>query len=181
MPAYAALLRGINLGGHRLKMDTLRSAFSDWGFTDPQTLLASGNVVFQAKQTDPALIKAAVESGIKTSFGFPSTAVIRTTEQLADLVAADPPQSLKVTKQTKLHVTFLEDPLNAQIALPYESSDPEFEVRKIDDLHLFNIVTLGPNTGTLDLMDYLEKQFGHSATTRTWNTVLKIHTRLQGA
>jgi uncharacterized protein (DUF1697 family) len=181
VPKYTALLRGVNLGGRRLKMDELRRAFADWGFGNPATILASGNVVFESDETDPAAVKAAVESGMQSSFGFASTALIRTAPQIAALVAADPAKGLKVTKDTKLHVTFLEEPLGAGIKLPYKSSEPDFEVRAIDPLHLFDIVTLGPKTGTVDLMDFLGKTFGDSATTRTWNTVLKIHAQLQDA
>ena len=181
MSRYVALLRGINLGKRRLKMDELRRAFADWGFANPTTLLASGNVVFDAQESDPAAVRATVESSMLSSFGFEAPTVIRTAPQIEALVAADPTQGVEVTKATKLHVTFLEHPLSDAIALPFKSAEPDFEVRKIDDLHLFNIVVLGPSTGSLDLMNWLEKNFGNGATTRTWNTVLKIHARLEDA
>ena len=45
---FVALLRGINLGKRRIRMDALRNAFIDMGFADARTLIASGNVVFSA-------------------------------------------------------------------------------------------------------------------------------------
>ena len=42
MPRYVALLRGINVGGHRVKMDHLRSLFGDMGFDGVATFIASG-------------------------------------------------------------------------------------------------------------------------------------------
>ena len=181
MSTYVALLRGINLGKRRLKMDELRRAFADWGFANPATLLASGNVVFDAQESDPEAVRAAVESGMQSSFGFKAPTVIRTASQIDALVAADPTQGVEVSKDTKLHVTFLDDPLKVEIVLPFESTEPDFKVRKIDDLHLFNIVVLGPSTGSVDLMSWLDKNFGDGATTRTWNTVLKIHAKLEDA
>lgn len=179
MPAYVALLRGINLGNRRIKMEDLRAAFESWGYRNVDTLLASGNVVFTADETDPTTIKAVVEDGIRSSFGFESSALIRTAPQIAALVAADPANGIEATKDTKLHVTFLETPMGDEVELPYKSSHPDFEVRKIDSLHLFDIVNLGPRTGTLNLMDFLVKTFGDAQTTRTWNTVLKIQAKLE--
>lgn len=181
MPEYVAFLRGINLGNRRIKMAELRAAFESWGFANVQTLLASGNVVFEAEEVDPAALKAAVEAGIRSSFGFDAAAVIRTAAQIAALVAADPAKNVAVTKDTKLHVTFLDTPLGDEVEWPYRSTAPDFEVRKIDPLHLFNIVTLGPKTGTLNLMDFLEKTFGETHTTRTWNTILKVQAAMAAA
>ena len=46
---YIALLRGINLGGHKIvKMEQLRKAFADLGFEDVKTYIQSGNVVFKS-------------------------------------------------------------------------------------------------------------------------------------
>ena len=46
MPRYVALLRGINVGGHRIKMDRLRELFVELDLADVTTFIASGNVIF---------------------------------------------------------------------------------------------------------------------------------------
>jgi len=52
---YVALLRGINLGGHKIvKMDQLRKTFEELGFADVKTYIQSGNVVFKAPASAPA-------------------------------------------------------------------------------------------------------------------------------
>ena len=52
---YVALLRGINLGGHKIvKMDQLRKTFEELGFADVKTYIQSGNVVFKAPRQAPA-------------------------------------------------------------------------------------------------------------------------------
>ena len=48
MTRYAALLRGINVGGINIKMADLRSTFVDLGFENVKTVLASGNVLFDS-------------------------------------------------------------------------------------------------------------------------------------
>ncbi len=48
MPKYVALLRAINVGGHTVKMDHLRRLFEALGFTNVETFIASGNVIFDS-------------------------------------------------------------------------------------------------------------------------------------
>ena len=51
MKRYIALLRGINVGGHKkLKMTDLKLLFEDLGFENVTTYIQSGNVVFSAKE-----------------------------------------------------------------------------------------------------------------------------------
>jgi uncharacterized protein (DUF1697 family) len=47
--AYAAMLRGINVGGHnKVAMTALRDSFVAMGFDDARTYIQSGNVLFSA-------------------------------------------------------------------------------------------------------------------------------------
>jgi uncharacterized protein (DUF1697 family) len=48
MTHYVALLRGINVGGHVVRMDRLRALFAEAGLSGVQTFIASGNVLFSA-------------------------------------------------------------------------------------------------------------------------------------
>ncbi len=51
MHAYIALLRGINVGGHKkLKMADLKLLFEELGFKKVHTYIQSGNVVFFRKK-----------------------------------------------------------------------------------------------------------------------------------
>ena len=45
---YCAFLRGINVGGTKLKMADLKKEFEAAGFTDVITVLATGNVIFSS-------------------------------------------------------------------------------------------------------------------------------------
>ena len=57
MSRYIALLRGINVGGHRkIKMVELKALFERLGFTDVVTYIQSGNVVFTAQDSDNYLL-----------------------------------------------------------------------------------------------------------------------------
>ena len=54
MPRYVALIRGINLGGHTVKMDRLKKLFEELGFKNVETFIASGNVVFECASKSAA-------------------------------------------------------------------------------------------------------------------------------
>ena len=62
MSRYLAFLRAINVGGHTVKMDALRHIFESLGFTSVETFIASGNVIFEAGQQDPAALEKAIET-----------------------------------------------------------------------------------------------------------------------
>src|SRR5207245_3566222 len=71
MPVYVALLRGINVGGHkRVPMDQLRKLCEGLGFGQVKTYIQSGNVVFKARKTDPAALSKRLEKEILKHFGF---------------------------------------------------------------------------------------------------------------
>lgn len=70
MTRYAALLRGINVGGINIKMADLRRTFTDLGFGDVKTVLASGNVLFDADGTNTAELKSTIESALRAQFHY---------------------------------------------------------------------------------------------------------------
>lgn len=62
MPRYIALLRGINVGGHRVKMDRLRTLFEALRFSDVSTFIAGGNVSFRTPSGEAAKIEKKIEA-----------------------------------------------------------------------------------------------------------------------
>ncbi|MDC0670135.1 DUF1697 domain-containing protein [Nannocystis radixulma] len=90
MATFIALLRGINVGGHRkLPMAELRGLCGELGFAGVQTYIQSGNVVFAA-DGPTARHEAALEQGIVRVFGFQVDVVVRTAAQWAAVVAGNP-------------------------------------------------------------------------------------------
>ena len=91
MTTYIAFLRGVNVGAHnRMKMDELRALFESLGYDDVETYIQSGNVVFEAAGTDEAELREAVHDAIGDEFGYDVSVMIRTREELADVVAGQP-------------------------------------------------------------------------------------------
>ena len=66
-----ALLRGINVGGKNLiRMDALRTAFEETGFSCVQTYIQSGNVIFHAGEPDKAKLTLTIEKNLSQKFGY---------------------------------------------------------------------------------------------------------------
>jgi hypothetical protein len=78
---YVAFLRAINVGGHVVKMDRLRTLFEGLGFANVSTFIASGNVVFDSTATDTRPIPRSVQRSLSCAprrMSFASTAVSST-------------------------------------------------------------------------------------------------------
>ena len=90
MTGYAALLRAVNVGGTgALPMATLKAIGEVCGFTDCRTYIASGNLLF-ASDLPESEVKAALESRLLDWAGKPIDVFVRTGEELAAVVAANP-------------------------------------------------------------------------------------------
>jgi uncharacterized protein (DUF1697 family) len=105
MTTYAALLRGINVGGHRkVPMDRLREIMSLLGWSDVRTYLQSGNAVFTTGDPDPG---PRLERALADHFGFEVRCLVRTAQELRAVAAACPYPAAELDP-AKLLVLFLE-------------------------------------------------------------------------
>ena len=175
MSEYVAFLRGINVGGHKpVKMDELRNAFEALGFQNVKTVLASGNVLFDAPKTKPLSLARAIENKLEAVFGHKISVLPRGLEEIQDLANSRPFQNIKVTPQTRLYVTFLSEKPKSELKVPHESPDKSFTILRVSSSEVCSVLTLSPQRQTTDLMVFLEKMFGRNVTTRNWNTITRI-------
>ena len=90
MTRYFAFLRAINVGGHTVKMDLLKSIFEGCGFTNVETFIASGNVVFDSPVEDNHILTQTIESCLKDKLGYPVATFVRTAEELSAIIKNQP-------------------------------------------------------------------------------------------
>jgi uncharacterized protein (DUF1697 family) len=169
---YAALVRGINVGGRsRLAMSTLEAGLTALGFEDVVTYIQSGNAVFRARVARKG-IAAAIERRIHADAGLSVTVVLRTQAELAR-VAQRNPFLAEEQEPRHLHVVFL-DAVPATSAIgrldPDRSPPDRF---RVDGPHVYLHHPGGLGRSRLGA-DYLEKTLGVRGTARNWNTVLKL-------
>lgn len=175
MTKCAAFLRGINVGGRKpVKMEDLKKAFAALGLRNIETVLASGNVLFDTEEPRADALVKNIEEKLKLVFGHEIGVLLRSVEELQDLAGHNPFKKIKVTPQTRLYVTFLSQKPKARLKIPHESSRKDFRILRVSDREVCSVLTLSPSWGTTDLMAVLEKEFGKKITTRNWNTITRM-------
>lgn len=181
MTTYAALLRGINVGGaKKVPMAALRTLLEDLGLTGVATHLQSGNAVFTTGEGDEDSLAADISRAVEGHFGFPVDVLVRDHAYLA-AVRENCPFPAAGLEPRQLHVTYLSEQvgpgrftgLDQQAHLPEEF--------RIGDRALYLHVPDG--LGRSRLADALARpKFlkGLIATTRNWNTVVKLEELTRG-
>ena len=171
---YIALLRGINVGGHnKIKMYELRSVFESLGFENVKSYIASGNVAFDtAKTTDSALSKK-TEKSVKENFSLEIEVMVRTTQEIENVIKQNPFEKVHDDDQTKLFVVFLKEDLpkeKTDLLVSHNNENEQFEVIGR------NIYALSKKGFMKSLLGkkYIDNKLKTLATARNWKTVNKI-------
>ena len=168
-----ALLRAINVGGHTVKMEQLRTLFEALGYANVTTYIASGNVIFETPETSTQALEAQIERHLRDALGYEVLTFIRTASELAAIAnyVPFPPADQAVHG---LYVSFLKAPLSDQVQqklLALRTATDEFHVHgcefywlcrtRLSDSPLFS--------GT-----FLAKTVGVPSTMRNVTTVRKL-------
>jgi len=103
MVIAVSLLRAVNVGGRQVKKDELIAIHKAAGCVDPETFVASGNVVFATRDKDFAKLAARIENEFERVAGFRSEAILRTLDELRGVVEQNP---FPGREGSKLVVTF---------------------------------------------------------------------------
>ena len=171
--AFIALLRGINVSGsNRIPMAELCSLCTKIGWTDVQTYIQSGNLVFSA-YGKPAALEVALEQVIQKRFGFSIPVIVRPADAWPSYVKNNPfsKESAKEPKFTHLALSKLPPKANAAKELQGRAANGEKIVQKGDALWIHFPTGVGKSKLSPSLLDRL---IGSPVTLRNWNTVLKL-------
>jgi uncharacterized protein (DUF1697 family) len=173
MARYIALLRGINVGGHKkVPMADLRAALADAGFEDVKTYVQSGNVALTAKERSPAKVGRKVEQAIEDAFGFDVAVVVRSREEIAALVEDDPLGDV-ATNPTYRVVVFLAEKLDPKRVADVDPAAFAPEAFALRDYEIVMWAPAGQRDSKL-VKTLSEKRTGVVGTARNWKTVLKL-------
>lgn len=172
MTTWVALLRGVNVGGHRkVPMAQLRAAVEALPATDVRTYVQSGNVVFSsAHRTERAVVKA-LEPALAAAFGFEITVIARSAAEIRRILAADP-LGAEGRDPTHGHVMFLAgEPKAGGLADGVQRVGDESYLRVGREVYLSTPAGLGRSSLAGLLTD---RRLGVATTTRNWRTVTTL-------
>lgn len=171
---YVAFLRGINVGGNVLiKMSDLVKVFSNAGFLNVKTVLASGNIIFESSQNSSKKVENEIETALQEKYNRNIYATVRSMKEIIDSISKNPFAKTIVTKDTRLYVTFLKEFGEEKIKVKAPQSE-FFKIIKTTNREIYSVLFLSKDVNSIDLMQSFEKEFGKNITTRNWNTISKI-------
>src|SRR5947199_10604919 len=168
MPRYAAFLRGVS--PMNAKMPELKQAFESAGFTDVKTILASGNVAFNARATSATSLQRKAEGAMLERLGQAFLTIVRPMDMLGELLGSDPYRAFRLEPAAKRIVTFLRERPTSTLVLPIGLGGAR--ILSIKGREVFSAYV--PNPKGPVFMVLIEKTFGKEVTTRTWDTVAKV-------
>lgn len=173
MATYVVFLRGVNVGGNkRIKMAELRDSLSAVGLEDPKTLLQSGNVVVDSNADAPALVDI-VETTIQSTFGFQSTVIARTADEIRELLANHPFTDEQIEDGRFAHVGFCRDQPDRDGFEALQEAHEGPEEMRLVGRELFVYYPDGSGRSKLT-NSVIEKHLATPTTSRNWNTVQKL-------
>ena len=172
MPRYVAFLRAINVGGHTVKMDHLRTLFEDLGYRRVETVIASGNVLFSSPSNLTAALEQRIERHLEQALGYAVVTFVRDVGELAGMLA-NHPYGEPVPNGHTLHVGLLKAPLSAAQKLKVTSlctAVDEFHVHGREAYWLCRVRTME----SIVSGGAVEKAVAMPATFRNVNTIRRL-------
>ncbi len=171
MTRYAALLRGVNVGGVNLKMADVAKALTEAGFTDVKTLLASGNVLLSSR-SGVAKVRETAEAALRAAFGYDAWVLAYELETVRAISEAFPFE--REVEGHHSYVTFVTDSdvLDELAGLADEAGAAE-KIERGQGVVYWQV----PKTGTLDSTigrTMGKKRYKSATTTRNLRTVEKL-------
>jgi uncharacterized protein (DUF1697 family) len=172
---YAALLRGINVGGSRkVPMADLRTLMEGLGHDGVRSYLQSGQAVFTADHGDEDSLAAELTDAIEKRFGFTVDVIVRDHAYLK-AVADNCPFPAAELEAKQLHVTYFSAPVDEDRFAEIDQAAYLPEEFRLGDRALYLYAPNG--LGRSKLAEHLSKprlNKGVIATSRNWNTVVKL-------
>jgi uncharacterized protein (DUF1697 family) len=168
---YAALLRGVNVGGVNIKMADVAKAFTDAGFTDVKTILASGNVLLTSR-SGVAKVRGTAEAALRDAFGYDAWVLAYALDTVQAISTAFP--FAREVEGHHSYVTFVTDPtILEELAGLAADAGPDEKIERGEGVVYWQV----SRTGTLDSTigkTMGKKRYKSSTTTRNLRTVDKL-------
>lgn len=174
MTTYISLLRGINVSGQKkIPMTELKLLYESLVFENVTTYIQSGNVIFSSAENYESKLCDLISNKIREVFGYDVEVIIRSKNTWSEVIKNNPFIKRSEVDPKKLHVTFLSQ-------IPVEINTDELDKVKdsteqyvISDKEIYFYCPEGYGRTKLS-NNLLERKLKVTATTRNWNTVMKL-------
>jgi len=171
---YVAFLRAINVGGHIVKMDHLRTLCEAIPLANVSTFIASGNVLFESKKPR-AQVEAAIEKKLKAALGYDVATMVRSGADLAAIVMRVKKEDLD--RDVTLYVGLLKEPPPAQVVKAVAAMSNAIDLLSIEGGELYWRCRKSFSESTI-AGTKLDRALGCPVTMRNYNTVRRLAEKL---
>jgi uncharacterized protein (DUF1697 family) len=171
MTQFAALLRGVNVGGVNLKMAEVAAALTDAGFANVRTVLASGNVLLESS-SGVATVRKKAEAALRERFGYDAWVLAYDIDTVRTIDEAYPFE--REVDGYQSYITFVaDDAVLVELAALADQAGPDEKISRGDGVVYWQV----PKGSTLD--STIGKTMGKpryksSTTTRNLRTLAKV-------
>lgn len=170
---YIAFLRGINVGGHRVKMERLRELFAELGLTGVRSYIQSGNIFFETSVTDCVALTSRIEQRLSAALGYEVPVFLRTIAEVEHALGHAPFKHLEATPDTRFVITFIPQPLPDNFQLPFTSPKNDYDILQATSGEVFIVMRL-INDRPSNPAAFIEKTCKVKTTSRFFGTTIKI-------
>jgi uncharacterized protein (DUF1697 family) len=171
MSKYVAFLKAINVGGHVVKMDELRELFAGMKFSNVETFIASGNVIFETKSAPDQKLEEKIEKHLEAALGYAVGTFVRSMEEIRAIGEYQPFSN----KGLVLNVGFMRGALSAGVVeqvMGFKTDVDDFHVHGREVYWLCQIRQSDSKFPAK--AKKFEKAIGGEATWRNMNTVVRL-------
>jgi len=173
MPRYVALFRGINVGKtKRIAMADLRTLLGKLGFTDIQTLLNSGNALFNGRAEAPGKLAARLRAAVAKNLGVDALVIIKSGKEVAGIMAGNALEK-HATDHARLLVAMTNDAKG--LAALKSIAKMEWGAERVHVGKHAAYVWCADGILESKAAVALLKNLHETGTTRNWATLSKIH------
>jgi uncharacterized protein (DUF1697 family) len=177
MTQFIAFLRAINVGGHTVRMETLRQIFESLGFSEVETFIASGNILFQTASLDTLDLEGRIAAGLQNGLGYEVIPFLRTAAELAAIASHQAFPQLLVDAAAAFNIAFLSTPLDEQAIQKLMALTSDIDRFTTQDREVYWLCQRIQSQSTFSNA-VLERKLGVKSTLRGVNTVQRLAARL---
>lgn len=173
MSKHIAFLRAINVSGHNVKMDYLRQLFESIGFSNVETFIASGNVIFDVKAGNVKTLEKKIEALLHESLGYEVATFIRTDAEVAEIAKYKPFPQFQLDTAKALNIGFLADAPDDSAAQKLASLRSDIDDFHVHGREIYWLCKIKQSDSKISNVA-IEKTLGIKSTLRGINTVDKL-------
>lgn len=174
MITYIALLRGINVSGHKkIKMADLREMLQKTDFEDVQTYIQSGNVVFKSDDLNILSLEEKIKKGIAKTFGFDVPVLVKTRIDLINILKESPFTKAEDIEANKIYYVLLKNEAEQAVAANINQENYPNELFVITKNCVYLNCINGAGKAKLN-NNVIERKLKVEATTRNHRTMQKL-------